>query len=198
MLDASQVSAVLVTRGDVDMRPIIAALPYGEIVVWDNSKRPHDAKVFGRYLGIAEAKNQVIYVQDDDCIVRYHDLLLDAYEPGVVVGSMPYPAEQYADTTLLGWGALFDRELPQKAFDLWATVHPLDDYFREKECEYAFPMLSRTKTVYGFAERIIAGEQIEERPNRTWKRPDHFARTAAALAKAREVRDKVNLGDNHE
>jgi hypothetical protein len=180
---------VLVTRGDVDMRPIIAALPYGEIVVWDNSKRPSDAKVFGRYLGIAEAKNPVIYVQDDDCIVNYHDLLLAAYEPGVLVGSMPEPNPQYRDTTLLGWGALFDRDMPQKAFDLWATVHPIDDYFREKECEYAFPMLSRTKTVYATADRIIAGERIEERPNRTWKRPDHYLRTFAALDKARKVRD---------
>ena len=192
-LDPGQVSAVLVTRGDVDMRPVIAALPYSDIVIWDNSKRP-DAKVFGRYLGIAEAKNPVIYVQDDDCIVNYHNLLLEAYEPGFVIGSMVYPEECYSDTTLLGWGALFDRDLPQKAFDLWSKVYPIDDYFREKECEYAFPMLSRTKTIYAFADRVIAGERIEDRPNRTWKHPDHWDRTLAALAKARQVRDILKEG----
>jgi len=183
-----------VTRGDVNLRSIVDSLPYGEVVIWDNSKRHYDAKVYGRYLGIAEATNRVIFFQDDDCILSaaHHQLLLDAYEPGVVVGSMPYPDPMYQDTTLLGWGALFDRELPEIAFRNYNKVFPVDDArFREEECEYVFPMLSRTKTVYADPSRMIDGEQVELRPNRMWRREEHYGRLFTGLYKARLARDRL-------
>ena len=41
MLDPAEVTACLVTRGDVDMQPILETLlPYNEVIVWDNSERP--------------------------------------------------------------------------------------------------------------------------------------------------------------
>src|SRR5262245_25366483 len=51
---ARDVSAVIVTRGNVDLQPILDTLPYDDIVVWDNSKRPTDLKILGRYEALEE------------------------------------------------------------------------------------------------------------------------------------------------
>ena len=98
-------TAIIVTRGDVALQPIIDTLPYSNIVIWDNSTRPYDAGVFGRYLAISEATRPVVFVQDDDCIVHCHAELLAAYEPGVVVGNAfddRVRLAKFHDTTLLG------------------------------------------------------------------------------------------------
>ena len=55
---------MLVTRGDVDLEPILATLPYEDVVVWNNAERPFDAKTYGRFCAIEEAKNEVVYFQD--------------------------------------------------------------------------------------------------------------------------------------
>ena len=49
MLDPTDVTACLVTRGDVDMTPIYESLIFPTVILWDNSKR-QDWKVAGRYL----------------------------------------------------------------------------------------------------------------------------------------------------
>ena len=46
--------------------PRMSIPPEYEVVVWDNSRRPYDAGVFGRYLGIVEATRPVIVFQDDE------------------------------------------------------------------------------------------------------------------------------------
>lgn len=94
MVDVN-VSACLVTRGDVDINPIIDSLPEEwEKIIWDNSRgcwevcRPvfsgriggtvhsvrlihqgGDLSVYGRYAAIEYASHDLIYVQDDDVIV---------------------------------------------------------------------------------------------------------------------------------
>ena len=35
----ADISAIIVTRGDVDLRDILDALPYQDVVIWDNSQR---------------------------------------------------------------------------------------------------------------------------------------------------------------
>ena len=55
----ADISAVIVTRGDVDLRDILDALPYQDVVIWDNSQRPEDQKCYGRYLAMTEAANDL-------------------------------------------------------------------------------------------------------------------------------------------
>jgi hypothetical protein len=112
-LSPEQVSAVLVTKGDVDLTPILSSLPFDDIVVWNNSKRA-DLKVYGRYQAVKEAKHSVIFTQDDDCIVDAAAVVA-AYEPGRVVCNMPAAKRsEYAaiapGISLVGWGACFDAE----------------------------------------------------------------------------------------
>lgn len=193
MIDPAQVTACLVTRGDVNLFPIIESLPFPNVIIYDNSAQPN-VGVWGRYLAIAQAKTKVVYTQDDDCIVRCWEMLLGAYEPGVVTGNAEYVPSRltkYHDTTLLGWGAIFDRILPDVAFEKWRRIYPLDTLFTTWDCEIVFPMLSRTKTIIGGFDRFIDGEMIESRPNRTWRQPGFQQRITETLAKVRAGRDRL-------
>jgi hypothetical protein len=194
--DPQDVCAVLVTRGDVDLQPILETLPYGDLVVWDNSQRSKDWKVYGRYLGIAETSKPIIFFQDDDCIVRCHAALLDAYEPGLVVGNMlnhdPARLAIYHDTTLLGWGAIFDRDLPFEAFAKYERFYPRDwDFCTHLGAEIVFPMLSRTRTIIEGIEWLDQDGPVLERSNRMWKQPDFYDDVNFWLARAREVRERL-------
>ncbi len=170
-----KVTAVLVTMGDVDLAEMTATMPPEfEIVVWDNSRRI-DYKVFGRYMGILEATRPVIWFQDDDCMLtpEQYQVMLDAYEPGVVTGNLlredPIWRKRYKDSTLLGWGAVFDRDLPWLAFMRYARLYPLDWEFMTSPggAEVVFPMLSRTKTVLAGAQWLgESGQEVFGRSNR--------------------------------
>lgn len=146
------VSAVLVTRGDVDMEPILASLPYDDVVVWDNSERENSG-IYGRYLAIAEAKHDVIYTQDDDLIFRHHAELQAAYKPGVMVVNRPSPY----DIPWQGGGALFRRDLPQRAFERYWAKFPHDHYFRFFACDGIFALLTEHEAVdLGWENREFA------------------------------------------
>ncbi len=65
-----RVAACLVTRGNVPMDDIIDSIPEDwEVVVWDNSKR-EDLAVYGRFAAITLTDAEMIYVQDDDCVLE--------------------------------------------------------------------------------------------------------------------------------
>lgn len=136
-MKASQVSACLVTRGDCDLSPILESLPFGEVVIWNNSAMP-DLGIWGRYAAIGLASKPVIYTQDDDLLVGNIEELLEAYEPGVVTCSYPKPW----DIPWVARGGLFDRDLPAKAFAKYLTQYPADDYFTHWACDGIFTLLS--------------------------------------------------------
>lgn len=188
------VSAVLVTRGDVDLGPIIETLPYGELVIWDNSKRPYDAGVFGRYVAIGETTRPLVYFQDDDCLVSCHDALLAAWEPGHVVGNAFDDAERlkrYEGTTLLGWGALFDADLPWQAFTYYARFHPMEELWQAHApglgAEIVFPMLTPSKTITHGVTWLDEDGPVLERPNRMWKQPTFYEDTRWWMNRARSL-----------
>lgn len=147
-----KISACLVTRGDVDMAPILETLPYDDIIVWDNSERD-DLGIYGRYAAISEAKHDIIYTQDDDLLFREHDKLLAAYEPGVVTCNYPEPW----DIPWVARGALFDRNLPFLAFERYWEMFDLDWYFTHRACDGIFTLLSDTKVVFYGTEDLPHG-----------------------------------------
>ena len=141
-IDPSQVSAVLVTRGNVDMQPIVDSLIFDDVVVWDNSVEPQDQMTYGRCLAIARAKHPIIYSQDDDLIHSAENQLaiLDHYQPGVMVGCMwdEWSAgaraqgiwHGYDDLVFAGSGSVYDSTIPSRAAARYLECFPLDDFFR--------------------------------------------------------------------
>lgn len=140
-----QISAVLVTRGDVGLSPILASLPFDDVVIWDNSRRG-DIGVFGRYLAMAEAKHPVIYTQDDDCIVDAAAVVAE-YQPGVVTANVPVDRRSFYNdgVTLIGWGSVFDRHLYRVLFD-YLEKWDKDDLF-SRECDRVFTGLNRCRNI---------------------------------------------------
>lgn len=183
VLDGSMVSAVIVTRGDVDLAPVVDSLPYGEILVWDNTKRPSDLSVFGRYAAIREASNDVIYVQDDDCVFTRHRELLGEYRAGMIVANMPPDHGDYTDSVLVGWGALFDRALPFQAFNRYLSRFPAEPLFLNA-CDVVFTALTPFRRVdLGFEHLPHAEDE-----HRMYRRADHRSERAEALERARGLR----------
>lgn len=233
------VAAVIVTRGDVDLEPILDSLPREwEQVVWDNgvgmvtkyqasstlaadvidggamSGLFPDLAVYGRYAAIAHTDADLIFVQDDDCILapESFDMLLAAYQPGHIVANMPDRFRpHYPDSCLVGFGALFDRDLPYKAFERWwdacprsgrATNGRLWHQGPTDEPEWSYcpdchgEHFHRTCDVVftTLTPRILVDAPVEildyaHAPNRMWKQPGHVEERARTLELARKVRD---------
>lgn len=163
-LTPKDVSAIIVTRGNVDLEPIVDSLPYDDIVVWDNSDPTiPDYKVFGRYAALTLAKNSVIYFQDDDIIFREHDKLLIEYEPGKIVSNMDQAwieGAGYGDFLgMVGAGSLCDIDLPDRVFGEYFKHYEWDKDMLY-ECDFCFGTLAPFKRVdLGYEVRPFADDQ---------------------------------------
>jgi hypothetical protein len=154
------VSVVIPTRGNVDMQPIFDSLPSDwEIVLWDNGQGivwtippgrakadgiplAGDLSVYARYAAIEYASNDLIFTQDDDCVLppAVFDALLASHEPGAIVANMSaYHQIHHVDAPLLGFGALFQRDLPARAFSRWDDTS--SDLFL-RTCDVVFAALT--------------------------------------------------------
>lgn len=137
-INPDRVSAILVTRGDVDLSLILAELDiFDDIIIWDNSER-EDLKTFGRYAAITEARHPVVYFQDDDIIVYRSTIegLLAAYEPGVMLANMSpgwVAGRDLHDSVFVGAGGLLDRDIPDRALAKY------DQMFERDELFYLYP-----------------------------------------------------------
>lgn len=185
-LTPDRVSAVIVTRGNVNLNPILETLPYDDVVVWDNSRR-QDWKIYGRYVAIEEAKHDVIYFQDDDVIFTAHDALLSAYEPGRIVANMDarWVANcGYHDLVMVGAGSLCDRQIPAETFRRYFDMFPLDDEFL-LECDFVLGVLAPWR-------RVDVGYRVREfvsAPDRLCMQPWQAATKQKFIDRARMIRD---------
>ncbi len=180
------VSACLVTRGDVDLSGIIASLPYDDVIVWDNSQRAN-LRTSGRYAAFAEARHDVIYVQDDDHILHDHGGLLRAYEPGVITANMSQgwiDAHGYQDCAMVGKGAIMDRDLPAPAIDRYLARFRDGIIFR-LWADVVVTILNPVRHVDLETEELPWGYA----GNRMNRRPGFRREKRLMLARARQIRD---------
>lgn len=194
MLRTSDVTACLVTRGDVDLRPIIDTLIFDTVIVWDNSVPRMDMKTAGRYWATGKATTPVVYYQDDDVIVpRSTQLaLLDAYEPGIPTAVYAHgeTPDGYDDLPLVGAGALVDREMPQ---------HAMRRYIKENDggsggesflyyCDFAvgvlYPIFKQVRLPF----EILP---VAEDPSRLCNQPWASEMKLLVTERARAIRDMV-------
>src|SRR5882672_3124212 len=105
-----------------------------DIVIWDNSKR-ENLSCYGRYAGIAEARNEYIFHQDDD-LVSNIPALLETYDP--VRDRWAIVANNRIDEEwpLTAMGVLFHRDLAY-CFDTYIDLYGFDDDFL-RVCDVVF------------------------------------------------------------
>jgi hypothetical protein len=220
-----KVSAIIVTRGDVNIDPVIMSLPLKwEIIEWNNlAQRAYiyaggerggggsadgaNLSVYGRYAAIEYASHDLIYVQDDDCIVSDPEAIIDAAmlwpereETGIVANMPQEFRPHYPDSCLVGFGACFHRDLPAKAFKRFLQPSRMDpgggwigymDSVRltsamlRRACDVVFTTLT---------PRVLVDVPVEVLPyahdeGRMWKQPNHFGERTQVLEMARKVRD---------
>lgn len=181
-----KISAVIVTRGNVDLDPVTESLPYDEVIVWDNSKR-EDWKIYGRYKAAEQAKHDVIFSVDDDVIFSAHKQLMHAYEPGKIVTNMDEAWVQGAGygpagVCLVGAGALWDRRLAFDAFSRYLAEHPLDEDFM-LEADFIFGSMTPFKRVdLGYEVRPFADDA-----DRLYQQPGQTERKWAAIHRAKAL-----------
>ncbi len=219
-VEPMNVSAIIVTRGDVDLAPVLDSLPdKWERIVWDNglptcsvyanaddwrgngiSGRATDLSVYGRYAAIEYASHDLIYVQDDDVIVSEPEKIADTWGRHALereyldylVANMPqeFRHDGYTDSCLVGFGACFHRDLPERAFDRW-YAHPFEtmrgeDAWFNRTCDVVFTTLAPARVL---VDVPITHREFASDPNRMWKQPGHIRERARMLELARKVRD---------
>ena len=171
------VSAVLVTRGDVDLDPVLESLPFDDIVVYDNSATI-DLQVYGRYRAIQQAKHPFIYTQDDDAICPAADLCAVYDGDGLLVnvcdGEKPW----------LAWGALFPRSLPFVSF-----VEYIAAYGDDKTEIRRWPDVIFAHTA-GWRQIDLGHHDLPHAfaDNRMYRQPDHYTSQDKVRARAEALR----------
>ncbi len=185
-LQPADVTACLVTRGDVDLEPILNTFPdYAQVVIWGPDQP--EFHVFGRYIAIDGAWTDVVYTQDDDCIFRHHEELLERYEPWRVVANYGHGEnpDGYDDMALVHGGALMDAAMPMQAFKHYLDRWPLDEgFFREADMING-TISPHTHTDLPFEIRM----DIATRPNRMCNQPWQKSLKLEITDRARKVRD---------
>jgi hypothetical protein len=220
------VSAIIVTRADHDLTPLLTSLlssPVEEILIWDNSgevtvevdREPRikwlnyggpDLAVYGRYAAIEHANGDLIYVQDDDCVLPPESIeklmtgMLDANsvhpaEIGYVVCNQPVAFRHsfYEEHSLVGFGAVFHRDAPKRAFDRWYGTK-LSGEGRGKNGEIG--LFKRTCDIVftALTPRVLVDVSYEnlpwaDSPDRMYRQREHVAERTRMLELVRKVRD---------
>jgi hypothetical protein len=191
------VSAVIVTKGDVDLAPVLDSLIFDDVVVYDNSVEK-DMMTFGRVVAARRAKRKVIYSQDDDIIhtPEAQRTIVAAYEPGVLTGCM-WPEwsagakEQgiengYDDLVFPGSGSISRLWLWEEALADYFSEWPNDDFFR-LWCDTIIGVIAPTKQLDIRFQVLPCAEDETRMANL----PDAVALKTEAIRRARAVRDRV-------
>lgn len=186
---------MVVTRGDVDLTPVLDSLIFDDVVVWDNSRQPRDEMTYGRILAISRARNQIIYSQDDDIIhtPANQQAIIDAYQPGVLTGCM-WPEWSdgaraqgieggYDDLVFCGSGSVYDCTVPLNAARPYLKQYTLDDFFR-LWADTIVGVIAPTRQLDIRFETLPCAEA----DNRMCNLPDAVALKTRAIRRARFVR----------
>lgn len=197
MLPSANVTAVILTRGDVDLTPILDSLIFDDVVVWNNAAEAEDQMTFGRTLAIKRARHRVIYSQDDDIVHPPENQmrLLAEYQQGVLTGCM-WPEWSdgarrqgipggYDDLVFPGSGAVYDAWIPGEASLRYLNAYPFDDFFRLWS-DTIVGVLAETRQIdLRFDELPWAAG-----PGRMASLPNNAELKGEAIRRAREVRDR--------
>lgn len=139
--------------------------------------------VYHRYLAAAKAKNDIIYVQDDDCLVNYQ-VLFSKYN-GQITNTMTLPfQEKYKDAgcTLVGWGCYFPKKM-LSVFDKYIAKYGIDQHLL-READRIFTCLGQPWNTV-----IQPHEDLNQTEDRMGFEKDHYKSMNEALEKV-----KVLLG----
>jgi nucleoside-diphosphate-sugar epimerase len=174
----SKITAVLITRENEYPAMILERLNtdfFDEILIFQNSP-----SVYSRYLTASTAKNDIIYVQDDDCMVNYQ--VLFKHYNGQITNTMTLPFKPRYDEmgcTLVGWGTFFPKSM-LGVFDKYIERYGENDPHLLREADRIFTYLNKP-----FNTIIMPHEDLPTAGggDRMGVEPNHFPSAEEALRK---------------
>lgn len=180
-MEHPKISCVLITRFDEYPEIILERLTctdfFDEVLIVANS-----GNVYNRYVVAAQqAQNQLIYIQDDDCMVN-HQVLFRHYN-GQITNAMPKAfIEKYKDSgcTLVGWGCYFNKSHLQ-VFDKYIAKYGVDEHL-QREADRIFTYLNQP-----FNTVVMPHEDLFQTPDRMGLQPNHYTSMQEALEKAKTL-----------
>ena len=114
-----------------------------EILIRDNSKGDN-LKTWARYELAKQAKNDIIYTQDDDCVIPI-DKIFNKFDGNVITyGGTPESVNNsyHKRLCLMGWGSFFKKEW-LNVFDKYESKYGRD-YLFYREADRIFTTLQPT------------------------------------------------------
>ena len=126
-------------------------------------------QVYTRYEGIVRASNDIIYTQDDDCLIDNIKELISLYEEDTIIANANPPSiRKYKDTgiCLIGYGSIFNKSLIGKMENFRIKLG--DDDLFNREADRIFTYFNKfkliTKTIKNFTSAFhgISAEKKHE------------------------------------
>jgi len=178
----AKVSAVLITKEKEYPPMVLERLTctdfFDEILIVTECE-----SIYHRYLAAKKAKNDIIYVQDDDCMVNYQELF--KHYNGQITNAMTKPfIEKYEGLgcTLVGWGCFFSKSALD-VFDRYIEKYGIDeDLLRESDRIFTF--LNEPFNTVILPHEDLAKAQA---PDRMGYEENHYKSMNEALEKAKEL-----------
>ncbi len=166
-------TAVITTRGDVDLAPALSGIPdEWPRVIWSNDERDYDMKVYGYFAALREVQTEYVYTQADDAVVDAQ-ALLNAWTGEDADRILLNVAD--GDTPWISFGAIFRRELPHdpinRYLDAYHDGQLHDDVL--KWCEVIFCEQTPWRNVDLGKVDLYGGNA-----NRMERQPDHYTEQA--------------------
>lgn len=175
-MDLSSVTAVLITR-EREYPKEINLDGFGEVLI-----RTECPSIYERYLTAAKAKNDIIYVQDDDAIVDYAELFTH-YDGRLTNAMTEHHARAYSDpswggATLVGWGCFFPKSA-LAVFDRYIEKYGVDAHLL-READRIFTVMNRPHNT------LIRGHRdtLQQEHGRMWHEAEHWISAREAISKA--------------
>jgi len=156
-LGISKVSVVIPTDGKrvVELESVVShleSLGFKDIILAKGKKR-----MMNRYDACKKAKNDIIYTQDDDCIIGNVPELIKAYDEDKIVCNVKLERMVYYERmcagkiALVGYGAVFHKDM-LKVFKQYTNYFEEDEVLH-READRVFTWLNRKELV--LADKFI-------------------------------------------
>lgn len=180
-LQKPKISCVLITKDAQYPEIVLERLNQGffdEIIIVTECE-----SIYHRYLAAQKAKNDIIYVQDDDCLVNYQ-VLFKHYDGRITNTMTKEFQEKYKDTgcTLVGWGCYFPKWM-LNCFDAYIAKYGIDNHLL-READRIFTYLNQP-----FNTGIMRHEDLPQATagDRMGYQEDHYTSMQEALKKCAEL-----------
>jgi hypothetical protein len=149
---------------------------FDEILIVNNC-----SSVYQRYLAARKAKNDIVYVQDSDCLVN-HQVLFSHYN-GQITNAVPLPFQEkykHSGCTLVGWGCYFPKSM-LSSFDKYIAAYGVDSHLL-READRIFTFLNQP-----FNTINLPHEDLFQSDDRMGSEKDHYISMECALEKVKKL-----------